>query len=130
MKADYSLKDLCVRDCVTYSVCEHFHPYKLLLWSLCVIMVKTQIYKPVSHTHTQTKIPVNYEHVQQTNTLHSTGSVQEFILVSFIAGTCQKHLKKCRIQNEVATEKTYFYIYTELVVVALRDCAERISRQL
>lgn len=40
----------CVCECVTYSVCERLHPYKLLLWSLHVIMVKTQIYKPVGHT--------------------------------------------------------------------------------
>lgn len=41
-----------VQECVTYSVCEHFHPNKLPLWSRHVIMVKTQIYKPVGHTHT------------------------------------------------------------------------------
>lgn len=42
--------DACVY--VTYSVCEHFYPNGLLLWSLHVEMVKTQIYKPVGHTHT------------------------------------------------------------------------------
>ena len=44
---------VCVHECVTYSVCEHFHPNKLLFWSLHAKMVKTQIYKPGAHTHTQ-----------------------------------------------------------------------------
>lgn len=67
-----------VRECVTYSVCDHFHPNKLVLGSLNVITVKPQIYKPVVHTHTHTKVPVSYEGVQQSKNLHSAGSGQEF----------------------------------------------------
>lgn len=88
------LQVFMLRECVTYSVCDHFHPNKLALGSLNVVTVKPQIYKPVVHTHT--KVPVSYEGAQQSKARRRkcTGVP----LMSLIGGTVHiNNLEQCRI---------------------------------
>lgn len=46
---------ICALECVTYSVCDHFHPNKLVLGPLDVVTVKPQVDKPVAHKHIKQK---------------------------------------------------------------------------
>ena len=52
-KVDFIMcKHIGAYECVTYSVCDHFHPHVLLLWSVHVIRVKAEINEPVARTQT------------------------------------------------------------------------------
>lgn len=42
-------------ECVTYSVCDHFHPHELVLGPLDVVTVKPQVDKPVAPKHIKQK---------------------------------------------------------------------------
>lgn len=44
-----------VLECVTYSVCDHFHPHELVLGPLDVVTVKPQVDKPVAPKHIKQK---------------------------------------------------------------------------